>query len=188
MDILNSPRMQTLIDFFPILIFFICFKLFGIYIATASAMIASFLQVVIYRIRFKKFEKIQFISMVLILTLGGLTLFFHNPWFIKWKPTVVYLLTASAILFSNFFSNQPLIQKLLEKNIQLPEKIWKKLNIAWIVFFLVMGSVNIYVAYQYDTDTWVNFKLFGVTSCMIIFILIQAYYLTKHFASGSRSS
>ncbi len=110
MDLLTIPRMQTLIDFFPILIFFICFKLFGIYIATASAMIASFLQVAIYRIRFKKFEKIQFISMLLILTLGGLTLFFHNPWFIKWKPTVVYWLTASALLFSNFFSNQPLIQ------------------------------------------------------------------------------
>lgn len=180
--------MQTLFDFLPILIFFICFKLFGIYVATAAAMLASFVQVIIYRIRFKKFEKIQLASMLLILTLGGLTLFFHNPWFIKWKPTVIYWLTAIALIVSNFFSPQPLIQKVLEKNIQLPSKIWKRLNMAWIIFFSILGAINIIIAYEFDTDTWVNFKLFGVTSCMVVFILIQAYFLTKHYPTNSKSS
>lgn len=180
--------MQTLFDFLPILVFFICFKLFGIYVATASAMCASFIQVLIFRIRFKKFDKIQLFSMFLILILGGLTLFFHNPWFIKWKPTVIYWLTAIVLGGSKLFSSQPLIQKMLEKNIQLPHKIWQRLNLAWIGFFSVMGAVNILVAYEFDTNTWVNFKLFGVTSVMVVFILIQAYFLTKHYPTSSKSS
>ena len=97
--------MQTLFDFFPILLFFICFKFFGIYVATGVAMVASLVQVILYRIRFQRFETLQLISMALILSLGGLTLFFHNPWFIKWTPTVIYWLTAGVLLFSSLFSS-----------------------------------------------------------------------------------
>ncbi len=172
--------MQTLFDFFPLVLFFLCYKLFGIYVATASAMFASLVQVIVYRIRHQRYETMQLVSMGLILILGGLTLFFHNPWFIKWKPTVIYWLTGGALLSSSWFTAKPLVQRLMEKNIQLPELIWKKLNYAWSIFFLSMGLANLLVAYRFDTDTWVNFKLFGGTSLMIVFILLQAYYLTKH--------
>ena len=172
--------MQTLFDFFPILLFFICFKFFGIYVATGVAMVASLVQVILFRIRFQRFETLQLISMALILSLGGLTLFFHNPWFIKWKPTVIYWLTAGVLLFSSLFSSKSLLQKLMEKNVELPQQLWKKLSYAWIVFFTCMGFVNIYVAYNYDTNTWVNFKLFGGTGLLVVFILGQAYFLTRH--------
>lgn len=180
--------MQTLFDFFPVLLFFLCFKFFGIYVATASAMIASLLQVFIYRIRHKRYETIQLISMGLILLLGGLTLVFHNPWFIKWKPTVIYWLTAIVLLGSSLFSSKTLIQKLMEANIKLPELIWKRLNLAWTVFFTVMGLLNLIVAYQFDTDTWVNFKLFGGTACMIFFVLGQAFYLTKYQGNDDKQT
>jgi intracellular septation protein len=172
--------MQALFDFFPLILFFICYKLFGIYVATAAAMLSSLTQVIIYRIRHQRFEMMQLLGMGLILLLGGLTLAFHNPWFIKWKPTVIYWLSGLALLSSSWMASKPLVQKLMEKNIQLPNKIWKRLNYAWSIFFMILGFANIFVAYQFDTDTWVNFKLFGGTSCMIIFILLQAYYLSKH--------
>lgn len=178
--------MQTLFDFFPILLFFICYKLFGIYAATAVAMAASLLQVIIYRIRHQRYEPLQLVSMGLILTLGGLTLFFHNPWFIKWKPTFIYWLTAIVLMSSSVFSSKSLVQKLMENNIQLPEKMWKRLNYAWISFFSLMGLLNIYVAYYFDTDTWVNFKLFGGTGLLIIFVLIQALFLARYQLPSSK--
>ena len=171
--------MQTLFDFFPLFLFFLCFKFFGIYVATASAMMASLIQVAIYRLRYRRFEPIQVISMCLIVLLGGLTLFFHNPWFIKLKPTMIYWLTAIVLFGSHFFTAKNLVQKLMEKNIQLSEPAWIKLNYAWCIFFTAMGILNLIVAYQFDTDTWVSFKLFGGTGLMIMFILLQAYYLTR---------
>ena len=180
--------MQTLFDFFPILLFFICYKFFGIYVATGTAMVASLAQVIIFRIRFQKYETMQLISMAMILVLGGLTLIFHNPWFIKWKPTVIYWLSAIVILFTATFNSKSLIQKLMENNIQLPPKIWKRLNYSWVVFFTLMGSLNIYIAYHFDTDTWVNFKLFGGSGCLIIFILGQAFFLTRYQMPSSNQT
>ena len=124
----------------------------------------------------------------MILVLGGLTLIFHNPWFIKWKPTVIYWLSAIIILFTASFNSKSLIQKLMENNIQLPAKIWKRLNYSWVIFFILMGSLNIYIAYHFDTNTWVNFKLFGGSGCLIIFILIQAFFLTRYQMPSSNRS
>ena len=180
--------MQTLFDFFPLLLFFLCYKFFGIYVATASAMVASLIQVCIYRLRYQRFETMQVVSMCLIVVLGGLTLFFHNPWFIKWKPTVIYWLTAIVLIASSFFASKNLVQKLMEKNIQLPDSAWKKLNYAWCLFFTIMGILNLIVAYHFDTDTWVNFKLFGGTGLMVLFILIQAYYLTRFQMNSTNES
>ena len=151
-------------------------------------MATSLVQVIIYRIRHQRFESMQLVGMGLILVLGGLTLAFHNPWFIKWKPTVIYWLSGAALLSSSILSSKPLVQKLMEKNIRLPEHVWKKLNYAWSIFFMILGFANIFVAYQYDKDTWVNFKLFGGTSCMIIFILLQAYYLSRHEISAGNEN
>lgn len=172
--------MKLLFDFFPILLFFIVYKFFGIYIATATAMIASVCQVAFYRLKFKHYEKMHLISLALIMILGGATLFFHNPWFIKWKPTGIYWLSALVFLSSGFIGSKPIIQKMMEANVVLSTKIWHRLNYAWILFFVVMGALNLYVAYHFDTDAWVNFKLFGGVGFTLLFVLIQAFYLTKH--------
>lgn len=173
--------MKLLFDFFPILIFFISYKLFGIYTATTLAMIASLVQVILYRFKHQRYENMHLINLGVIFILGGATLFFHNVWFIKWKPTGIYWLTALLFLTSPLFFKKPLIEKMLASNISLPKKIWYRLNYAWALFFALMGSLNLYVAYTYSTDFWVNFKLFGCTACTLLFIVLQAVYLTRHF-------
>lgn len=172
--------MKPLFDFFPILLFFICYKLFGIYNATALAMAASMAQVIFFRIKYQRYERMHLISLALILVLGGATLFFHDPWFIKWKPTGIYWLTAIVLLFSRIFGAKTLTQKMMESNINLPTKIWYRLNYAWAGFFLLMGSLNLYVACYYTTDAWVNFKLFGGVGLTLLFVVLQAFYLSQH--------
>lgn len=172
--------MKVLFDFFPILIFFICYKFFGIYTATAVAMAASVTQVLIYRLRYQHYEKMHLLSLGLILILGGATLFFHNPWFIKWKPTGIYWLSTLVFLGSKYIGKKTLIEKMMGENIRLPSKIWQRLNYAWAVFFLIMGALNLYVAYYYDTNFWVNFKLFGGAGLTLIFVFLQAVYLSRH--------
>lgn len=172
--------MKLFFDFFPIILFFISYKFFGIYTATAIAMSASLIQVVIYRIKYQRFEAMQLISLGIITLLGGATLFFHNPWFIKWKPTGIYWLTAIIFIASALFTPKPVIQRIMESNIHLPVLIWKRLNYAWSLFFLGMGALNLYVAYYYSTDTWVNFKLFGGSGLTLLFIILQASYLARH--------
>jgi intracellular septation protein len=172
--------MKLLFDFFPIFIFFVCFKLFGIYTATAVAIVLSILQVIVFRIKYQRYEKLHVISLLMITVLGGATLIFHNPWFIKWKPTAIYWLTSVIFLGSAYIGKKPIIQKIMESNITLPEKIWRRLSHAWSVFFALMGIANLYVAHHYDTNTWVNFKLFGGAGCTLLFVLLQALYLAKH--------
>lgn len=172
--------MKLFFDFFPIFIFFLSYKLFGIYNATAIAMATSLFQVLFHRLKHKRYEKMHLISLGLIFVLGGATLFFHDPWFIKWKPTGLYWLTALVFFMTQLLGKKPLIQKMMEGNICLPQKIWGRLNYAWAVFLIVMGSVNLYVAYYYSTDFWVNFKLFGSTGLTLIFVVMQAIYLTRH--------
>lgn len=172
--------MKLLFDFFPLVLFFMGYKFFGLYAATGIAMAASLIQVVFYRVKHQHYEKMHLFSLVIIFILGGATLFFHNPWFIKWKPTGIYWVTALVFLGSTVLTNKPLIQKMMEKNIDLPPKIWNRLNIAWAIFFLLMGGANLYVAYTFDTDTWVNFKLFGGAGLTLTFVFLQAFYLTRH--------
>ena len=172
--------MKLLFDFFPIVLFFIVFKFWGIYTATAVAMVASLTQVLLYRLKFQHFEKMHLISLGIIVILGSATLFFHNPWFIKWKPTGIYWLSALVFFSSHFIGSKPLIQKMMDSNVNLTPRIWHVLNSAWALFFLLMGILNLYVAYYFDTETWVNFKLFGGIGLTLLFVLIQAFYLTKH--------
>ena len=172
--------MKLLFDFFPILLFFICYKFFGIYAATGVAMAASVVQVVFHRIKNQRYEKMHLISMCLIMVLGGATLFFHNPWFIKWKPTGIYWLSSLVLLGSSFIGKKTVIQKMMEGNVNLPTIIWSRFNIAWTLFFFLMGAAKLYVAYHFDTDSWVNFKLFGGAGFTLLFVFLQAIYLTKH--------
>lgn len=172
--------MKFLFDFFPVLLFFTGYKLWGIYIATAIAMVASLIQVFLYRIIYQRYEKLHLFSLAIIFVLGGATLIFHNEWFIKWKPTGIYWLSAVLFLGSNLITNKPLIQRIMETNINLHANIWIRLNYAWAAFFIIMGTINLYVAYNYSTDVWVNFKLFGGIGFTLIFVFLQAIYLTKH--------
>lgn len=179
--------MKLLFDFFPILLFFIAYKIFDIYAATAVAMLAAIAQVVYQKIKFNTFEQIHLISLGLILILGSMTLFLHNPWFIKLKPTCIYWLFSLVFLFSSF-TKKTIAQKLMENNISLGKNIWLRLNLAWTFFFLIMGIANLYVAFNFNTNIWVNFKLFGGAGLTLLFILIQSIYLSNHLAKNKSNS
>lgn len=180
--------MKFLFDFFPIVLFFISYKIYGIYFATGTAIVASFLQVFLYWLKHRRFEKMHLISLAIICILGGATLFFHNPWFIKWKPTGIYWLTAVVFLVWPFVASKPLIQHMMGGSVDLPVHIWYRLNYAWSIFFLIMGGLNLYVAYFYSTDVWVYFKLFGGAGMTLIFVFLQALYMTKHLHHQTSNS
>lgn len=172
--------MKLLLDFFPVLLFFIAYKWFGIYIATAVTIAACLFQVGYHYYRYQKIETLYIATLILVTVLGGATLFFHNELFIKWKPTAVNWVFATAFLLSQWFGEKPLVQRLLENNLELPQLIWQRLNNSWIAFFTILGFLNIYIIYHYDTDTWVNFKLFGMLGLTVLFVIIQGIYLSKH--------
>lgn len=172
--------MQTMFDFFIMVLFFIFYKLFGIYVATAVAMVAACAQVVIYRIRFKRFNPFQLIFMSVIMVLGGLTLLFQNTLFIRWKPTVIYWGISVILFISAQYKSKSLLEQSMENIIKVPKAIWSRLNYSWIGFLFMMGLANLYVALYYDLDTWVNFKLFGSTACLFIFLLAQIFILNKY--------
>lgn len=172
--------MKLLFDFLPIVIFFIAYKFFGIYVATAAAIGISFMQVIGYWIKHKHVPTLQWISLAILIVLGGGTLLLHDELLIKWKPTALNWIFAVIFLATQFFTEKPLIQRLMEKNISLPKAVWSTLNLSWIVFFTVMGIANIFVAYHYSTDTWVNFKLFGMLGLTIAFAIAQAVYLSRY--------
>lgn len=172
--------MKLLFDFFPIIIFFIVYKFFGIFAATAVAMVVSALQLAFVWWKERRVEMTYLVTFVLILLLGGATLFFHNPMFIKWKPTAIYWVLALFFIGSEFVGKEPIIKRLLGKKISLPRLVWYRLNRAWTIFFALIGAVNIFVVYNFSTDAWVNFKLFGVLGLMLVFVVLQSIYLARH--------
>jgi intracellular septation protein len=172
--------MKLLFDFLPIFLFFVTFKLFGIYVATAVAMGASLLQVVLYRLKNKRFESMHVITFFSILILGGATLLLHNEIFIKWKPTILYWILGLVFLTSSVFAQKTVIQRLMESSIQVPTPIWQRLNISWSIFFFLLGALNLFVVYHYSTNTWVNFKLFGTFGLILLFVILQSLYMSKY--------
>ena len=172
--------MKFLYDYFPIICFFIAFKFFGIYTATAVTIAASAIQVIANRLIHHRFEPIHVITFILILVLGGSTLIFHEDIFIKWKPSIVYWIFSITLIGSQFIYHQPLLQRMLGNKLNLASSIWLKLNIAWAIFFFLLGFLNLYVVYHYTTNTWVYFKLFGTLGLTIIFIIGQAIYMVRH--------
>ncbi|MEE9452406.1 MAG: septation protein A [Gammaproteobacteria bacterium] len=177
--------MKFLFDFFPILVFFVAFKMYDIYTATAMTIAASVIQLGIYWLQHQRFEKMHVITLGVIVVLGGATLLLHDEVFIKWKPTVVNWAFALALIVSHFTA-KPLMRRMMEKSIDLSPSIWNRLNISWVFFFILMGSANLYVAYHFDTNAWVNFKLFGVLGLTIIFIILQALYLSRHITDNNQ--
>jgi intracellular septation protein len=172
--------MKFLADFFPILLFFVAYKWAGIYIATGVAIGVAFLQLSYTGLRYRRVENMQVITLVLLVVLGGATLWLHNELFIKWKPTVINWLFGLVFLASEFVGKKLFIQRLMNNQVELPQAVWVRLNRSWVFFFMLMGLANLYVVYHFSTDIWVNFKLFGMLGLTIVFVILQAVYLAKH--------
>ncbi len=172
--------MKFLFDFFPVFLFFVTYYAYDIYVATAVTIAASFLQVGLFWYKFRRFEKMHVITLAIITLMGGLTLILQNEMFIKWKPTVVNWLFGVVFLGSQFIGKRPVVQRMMTHAIELPDSVWMRLNLGWVLFFFAMGAINLYVVYNYDTDTWVNFKLFGMMGLTFAFVILQAFYITRH--------
>lgn len=172
--------MKILIDFFPIFLFFAAFKIWGIYIATAVAIAATAVQIGYLHRKHGKAEPMQWLSLGVIVLFGGATLLSHSDTFIKWKPTVLYWLMGGALLGGQLFLRKNLLKSLMGAQMELPESAWRTMNWSWTGFFAAMGVLNLWVAYNFDTDTWVTFKLFGGMGLMFVFVLAQALYLSRY--------
>lgn len=171
--------MKLLIDFFPIILFFVAFKTAGIYVATAVSIAATVAQIAYLRHKHGKVEPMHWLSLGVIVVFGGATLFAQNDTFIKWKPTVLYWLMGGALLFGQWLFNKNFVRTLMGGQISLPDAAWRSMNTSWVAFFAVMGALNLWIAYQFDTDTWVTFKLFGGMGLMFLFVLGQALYISR---------
>src|ERR671915_2174483 len=172
--------MKFLFDFFPVILFFIAFKVADIYVATAVAIAATFVQVAWLKLRGRKVHPMLWASLGIIAVFGGATLALQDETFIKWKPTVLYWLLGAVLGGAALALRRNLIRMMLSQQVQLPEPVWERLNWSWVGFFAFMGALNLYVAYNYSTDLWVNFKLFGGMGLMLVFVLAQAFFLARH--------
>ncbi len=201
--------MKLLLDFLPILLFFGAFKyaeghkdwaaVFAtehlgfmvaggqvgtgeapVLLATVVVVLATLAQVLFLKSRGKKVDLMLWISLGLVTVLGGLTVWLHSETFIKWKPTGLYWVMGLGLLVSQFVLGRNLLKLMLGEQLQLPEPVWARLSLAWVAFFAAMGVLNLWVAYNFSTDTWVNFKLFGGIGLMLLFTLAQGLYISRH--------
>ncbi|MCO7511359.1 septation protein A [Serratia fonticola] len=172
--------MKQFLDFLPLIVFFAFYKLYDIYVASGALIVATALALVCTWLKYRKVEKMTLITFAMVAVFGTLTLVFHNDLFIKWKVTVIYTLFALALLISQLILKKPLIQRMLGKELTLPDSVWNHLNIAWALFFLACGLANIYVAFWMPQDVWVNFKVFGLTVLTLVFTLLSGIYIYRH--------
>ena len=209
--------MKILFDFLPILLFFGTFKYaegqkdwaarfasehFGflvsggvvgtteapVLLATMVVIVATLAQIAFLLARGKKIDLMLWISLGLVVVLGGATVWFHNETFIKWKPSVLYWAMGASFWVSQTFFHKNLLQTLIGNQLELPPSVWQRLNFAWIAFFALMGLLNLYVAYSFSTSSWVNFKLFGGMGLMLVFTLAQGVYLSRHIKPEAAES
>ena len=169
--------MQFLTEYIPIIIFIIAYFNGGIFFATKALMVAMPIGFLMQWIVTKKINKIYLGSTLLVVVLGAATIFFKNPTFLYWKPTVLNWLIALVFLGSQFIGEEPIIKRMLKQAAVLKKNQWNKLNLMWVLFFLFSGTINIYVAYNYPEEFWVKFKLFGLLGITLIFIIIQSIWL-----------
>lgn len=180
--------MKLLFDLFPVILFFVTFKFAGVFAATAAAIGATFVQVAWVKYHHGKVDTMLWVSLGIITVFGGATLLLHDETFIKWKPTILYWIFAATLLFSSILFKKNLMRALLQEKMSLPDPVWYTLNLSWSAFFAVLGVVNLYVAFNYSTDTWVNFKLFGATGMMLVFILVQSAMLSKYVEEDKKEN
>ncbi len=201
--------MKILFDFLPLILFFGMFKYaeahvdwaarfatdhFGfmvsggvvgieeapVLLATVVVVIATTVQILYLLARRRKIDLMLWITFALVVVLGGATIWFHNATFIKWKPSVLYWAMGLSFWVSQAFFRKNLLQTLIGEQLELPAKVWRRLNFAWIGFFALMGLLNLYVAYSFSTSTWASFKAFGATGLMLVFMVVQGVYLSRH--------
>lgn len=176
--------MQVFYDILPVFLFFMAFKLYDIYVATVVGIVATALQVIVTRLWKGTWDRKQLITLAVFVVFGGMTLYFHNPIFVKWKPTIIFWAFATALIFSQFFTKKTIMQRLMESSLQekgeVPKKVWRRINLFWACCFLVLGAINIHIAYHYSNDAWVNFKFYGITAALFVISLIQAVYLVRY--------
>jgi len=177
--------MKILFDFFPVLAFFIAYYLpadrgQAIYIATAVAIVAAIIQVAGYWLMTRRFEKMHLITLALIVILGTATLLLHDKRFFMWKPTAVNWLFALVFLGSEFFGKKNMLQRMMDHAITVPNNIWLILNRSWTVFFILMGALNLFVAFTFAENIWVNFKLFGMLGLTLLFAIGQSIYMSRY--------
>ncbi|MGR5218617.1 septation protein A [Vibrio parahaemolyticus] len=171
--------MKQLIDFIPLIIFFVLYKMQDIYVATGALIVATAVQIVLTYFLFKKVEKMQIITFLMVAVFGGMTIFLHDDNFIKWKVTIVYAIFAIGLAVSHAIGRSA-IKGMLSKEITLPDSIWTKVNYAWVGFFSFCAGLNIYVAYEHPLDVWVNFKVFGLLAATLMFTVLTGIYIYKH--------
>jgi intracellular septation protein len=200
---------KLLFDFLPIILFFVAFRVadadkaaaaafatshFGfmvsggvvgpeeapVLLATVVVVVATLLQVALLLARGKKVDLMLWVSLALVVVMGGLTIWLHSETFIKWKPTLLYWVMAGALLVAWLGWRKNLIRLLLGTQLALPETVWQRLNLAWTVFFALMGALNLWVAYTFSTPAWVNFKLFGLMGLLFAFAIGQGVYLARY--------
>ena len=172
--------MKLFLDFFPIILFFVAFKVAGIYVATGVAIVATVAQIAWLRYSHGKVEPMQWVTLAVIVVFGGATIALQNETFIKWKPTVLYWLMGGSLLAGQLLFNKNLLKTLMGSQMELPDAAWRVTNWSWIAFFAAMGVLNLWVAFNFDTNTWVNFKLFGGLGLMALFVIGQALYLGRY--------
>lgn len=196
--------MKLLFDLFPVILFFTAYQLAtanpdsaralleaagihldggakpGVFLATLVAIVATLVQVGWTWLRHRQVDAMLWLSLFLVVAFGGATLFLQDETFIKWKPTVLYWMFALALGLAPVLFERNLIKLLMQKQISLPDAVWTKLNLGWTAFFLFLGAANLFVAYSYSTDIWVDFKLFGTFGLMLVFVIGQSLYLARH--------
>lgn len=172
--------MSSLLEFLLLASFFLSYLWKGIYVATGVIMVGSVAAVALSWLRTRKVKPILLITMVLALFLGGLTLFFRDPVFLKWKFSIIEWFLGLWILASQLMARKSFIRLAMEESLKLPEAVWSRLNLMWGGFFLFLGTLNVYVIYSFSTDQWVKFKVWGSTGLLLAFAVLQSLYLARH--------
>ncbi len=172
--------MKQLLEFFPILLFFIAYKAYDIYVATAVVIGATIIQVAIAWFKYRKVETMQWITLGLVIVFGGATIILHDEQYLKWKFSIIEWLFGLAFLSSHFIGQKTFIERMMGSNLTLPANIWQRLNFSWASFFISVGFINIYVMYNYNTDDWVTFKTFIAPALMVVFMVVQMSFIYKY--------
>ncbi len=174
--------MNQLLEWAPLIVFFVGFKLLGIYWATAALMAACLLQLAVHRLQTGKFKTMHIVTSAVVVVLGSATLLLHDRRFIQWKPTVLLALASAAFLGSMFIGKQPLARRMLEavfkEPLQISARTWLTINMLWVGWFAVLAAANIYVARNFAESVWVNFKVFGISIAMLVFMVPQVLWLS----------
>ncbi|VFP84402.1 Probable intracellular septation protein A [Candidatus Erwinia haradaeae] len=174
--------MKQYLDILPLFVFFLAYKTYDVFIASGALMLTSAMAICLKFFVYRKLDKISIITFMLVMVLGTLTIILHNPDFIKWKATIIYGCFSISLFFSHFFMSYSLIQKIAHTDVQLPEVVWRRLNIAWATFFLFCGIANVYAIFYLSQERWIDFKFFGLGGLTFLFAFLSGLYVL-HFIS-----